>query len=182
MTENLAFSSFTKEQWDFEIRNLLGIGVSDNDAYPLTTYHPINKEQHEIINNYFMLYQNKLSSFDELFSKLEKINNSVMTPETRKYTFNEWFPSYPYFKQAVSNISSFIDLNDTEVYPGITYHPALDSQLDLIKSTYDSLSQLDKLYTSNDITSFASNVVLLCDTPLDQLYNISSDGNQLTIS
>lgn len=168
-------NSFTLNEWVFEIKNLLGIGVSDDDMYPLSTYHPINKEQVEIIKNYFYLYHDKSSEYESL---VEKISNRLFTKNIQYFTFNDIYPKLEYFQQAIANASSFIDAN-LEVYPGIVYHPISNEQHQRIIDEFNEQSVKNPIYTSSDMKNFASNIVLMTDTPLNVLPSINFDGTDI---
>lgn len=174
-------NSLTLNEWLFELKNEIGIGVSDDDTYPLSTYHPINKEQAEIIKNYFYLYHNKISDINFYNDVLFKVQKRLNSTKDSLYTFNERYPSLEYFEQAVANTSSFID-TDLELYPNVVYHPISEDQKLYIINEFKKQSSRNQVYLESDLTSFSSNVVLLSDTPLDILPKIMYDGTNIEYS
>lgn len=99
-------SDYTTDQWEFEIRNDFGIGVSDDDEYPLSTYYPINKAQEDIILNYYYLYHEKyhekLATIED-YKAMEIPLFKELAAHNDTFSFNERYFDFYYFQQAVMN-------------------------------------------------------------------------------
>jgi len=174
-------NNYTIEDWIIEIKNLIGLGVSDDDMYPLSTYSPINSAQIEIIKNYYFTSHTSIFSIEDFHQKIQQILNRINSVSNQPYSFNEKYPEFEYFEQAVCNRSQFANDN-VELYPNIEYHPMSNEQSELIKDEYDKQSKLNRPYLDSDLTSFAANIVLLSDTPLDILPAMRNTGTELVIS
>ena len=172
---------FTIDDWSSEVKNVTGIGVSDDDMYPLSSYHPINKEQSEIIKNYYYVLKKSIITIDDYRSQLDKIIDRLLNKSNSSYTFNEKYPTFNHFAQAVANQSTFVS-DSSELYPNIEYHPISQEQLEMIQTEYLSKSKKDFPYLDSDLTSFASNIILLSDTPLNLLPTLVNNGQELVVS
>lgn len=175
------FMSYTTpDQWEFELRNDFGIGVSDDDEYMLSTYHPINKAQKDVIYDYYLMYHNRLDDImayqamkKELYPKLIALNDT--------FTFNERFPDDDYFQQAVFN-QAHLTQYGYELYPGIGYHPSTEDQEDAIQAEYDYRASKNDIYTDEDLNKFVQFIYTLGNVPQERDVTITNIGDDLEIS
>lgn len=169
----------TEDEFIETLKELTGYGVSEDDAYPLSTYVPISEKQLDIMRDYAITYTNEDPRSwvtTNTTTTFDKLVDSLSTDESVR--FNERYPTLDYFMQDVLNLSNFID-DDYELLPGKTYRLIDDEQIQFIKHAYQQQRLANKPFNEEDTVAVANRVPKLSQMPLDLLTTITKIDDEL---